>query len=1139
MMNKAIASHRRLRVLGADAVLALLLLLLALAGVSRAALTRSYTGTSLGPGGVASGSFNEVSSIAVNKSHDVYVLDKVGEEGRVYKFDAAGAPVNFSSTGTNEIKEIAVTPYGGGETEIAVDNSSGPAAGDIYVASLRHVWIYSESGEKLGVLERETGELHGVSVGPTGEVYVSYAVNGSFRIVRLAPTANPVTWADESGSMAGSSLGGEQTIATDPAGDVYVNVYGGIRKYDALQFGSLTAEGELVDPQDPESYGYMLTVAVDQADGHVFGDQQTFKRAYVREYDGSTTPPAALARFGEEEPGALNNHSYGVAIDEASEKLYVGDGSTVEIFGLIYHIPSVQTEAATNISTSEATLHGTVEPAGQEVTSCEFEYRPTSTTAAKDAPCEPSPPITGGATATVPVTAHVSGLNAGVSYRVRLLGATSGGPLSGESLSFVTVAVPNPLVLPDGRGYERVSLPENGEVDTIQDVPINMAPTEAGHTEQPFLVAPSGEAVAYMGYPGETGGIGKEGANFGNQYIARRLPSEGWRATDVSPPSIRVGDTPVFQGFTPDLSGGFVTAESPFEGAPGEGFHDLYYTTFGTGKYTPENTVAPPHRTKEEFGSYYVPTINGKAPSYEGSTPDRSHVLFAANDALTVNAPVRGAGQDNLYDSSEGKLTLVNVKPNGTPEAGATVGGTELEEIEQNGPMLDHAVSEDGKRIFWTSVNSLDLYVRENDTAPEENCTVPTDACTKLIGEEAQFWDATPNGSKVLYTQEGGLYIRDLETNETEELAGGGVKGVVADTENLEYVYFVAGAALAPGAEAVNCQLYQLSTREHCNLYALRVGEAPKYVGQLTGHDNDNNPESFYTHAGDWTGSLGWREAQATPDGKHLLFESNSHLTGYESKEASEVFMYDFTSSAITCLSCKASGEELKFQGAEGYVGSFLPVSHVSTALPHWMSDDGDRAFFDSVSALVPQDTNQTTDVYEWEREGAGRCNLNPGCIYLISSGSAREGSWLIGASASGNDVFFTTRSKMVPKDENEYVDVYDARVGAKAPATPPECTGTGCQGVPSAPPVFATPPSQTYNGVGNLEPTTASPISSKQKPLTLAQKLKRTLKACGKERRKKRAVCERHARRRYGKAKGSSSSKRQINRKLTSGRGR
>ena len=62
--------------------------------------------------------------------------------------------------------------------------------------------IYAESGAFLG--ELSGGEMCGVAVGPSGDVYVGIYGEGTVR--RYAPSANPVANADETGSMSG--LGG-------------------------------------------------------------------------------------------------------------------------------------------------------------------------------------------------------------------------------------------------------------------------------------------------------------------------------------------------------------------------------------------------------------------------------------------------------------------------------------------------------------------------------------------------------------------------------------------------------------------------------------------------------------------------------------------------------------------------------------------------------------------------------------------------------------------------------------------------------------------------------------------------------------------------------------------------------------------
>jgi hypothetical protein len=60
-------------------------------------------------------------------------------------------------------------------------------------------------------------------------------------------------------------------------------------------------------------------------------------------------------------------------------------------------------------------------------------------------------------------------------------------------------------------------------------------------------------------------------------------------------------------------------------------------------------------------------------------------------------------------------------------------------------------------------------------------------------------------------------------------------------------------------------------------------------------------------------------------------------------------------------------------------------------------------------------------------------------------------------ASRSGDDVFVVTRQQLVSSDQDDYVDLYDVRVGPGLSVPPldtaPSCEGEGCQGVPSAPP--------------------------------------------------------------------------------------
>jgi len=113
--------------------------------------------------------------------------------------------------------------------------------------------------------------------------------------------------------------------------------------------------------------------------------------------------------------------------------------------------------------------------------------------------------------------------------------------------------------------------------------------------------------------------------------------------------------------------------------------------------------------------------------------------------------------------------------------------------------------------------------------------------------------------------------------------------------------------------------------------------------------------------------------------------------------------------------------------------------------------------------------------------------------------------------------VFFTQRANLAPGASNENVKLYDARVGGGFPEASTACVGSGCQGVPPAPPIFATPSSVTFAGVGDFEaPPRKGRVVSERSTGGRAKKLSKALRACRRRSRQARAQCERQARKRY-----------------------
>ncbi len=858
---------------------------------------------------------------------------------------------------------------------------------------------------------------------------------------------------------------------------------------------------------------------------------------------GSGSGGSALGQRGEavssEVTGLLPNTEYAVCLLARNEAGETAVGSPVT-FTTQKAAPVVEGESFSDVGSIGASVDAQVDAEGLPTTYF-YEYGPSTAYGSAT-----SAVSVGDANHVVEAPARLSGLQPGAVYHFRVVLSNASGTVQGADATFTTLPAGIPG-LPDGRVFEMVTPPnnENAEVYTPKAVNGLIETGNGAPSELPFQASVNGEAVAYVGDP-TAGGSGLSGYDYGSEYLARRLPEGGWAQESIEPEE----EPPAYyQAFSSDLSIGVLESRAEPTLAPQapDGYKVLYTRDNSEGSYHPLFTTTPPNRSAVvgEFGAYHVPhnTLEYIEPAYAGSSADSGQLLFEANDALTENA-AGGAGEDplthipfaeenNLYDSVAGQLSLVNVLPDGETEANATFGAPALGQPEGNAPDFSHVISEDGSRIFWTDLNTGDLYVREDADQPQsplnarDECTVPGDACTMLISAGGRFWTASSDGSKVFFTKEGPLYEYDLDSGQTTDLSEGAhVEGVIGASTNGSYVYFV---------------------EEGDGLYMWHEGAKPTLIATLSGNDGgrvqpfvDDGRGQF----GDWQPGLGHRTAEVAPDGLSLVFMSEERLTGYNNtgigvgyytQQFDEVYVYEVEGARhLFCISCSPSGEPIQdntpphhnLDSEEAIAGGFLPVSWSNTYIPRWLTDEGGRAFFDSAQPLVSGDTNEAQDVYEWERDGVGSCHEEAGCDYLLSGGTGKAASSLLGASATGDDVFIITNTQLTPEDQNEDYNVFDARVGGVRPVSSPVCSGTGCQGVPGAPPVFATPSSETFNGVGNyLPPVGSKPggASKKRVPkarrLTRAQKLAGALRACRKQRRARRVGCEARARKRYGTA--------------------
>ena len=95
----------------------------------------------------------------------------------------------------------------------------------------------------------------------------------------------------------------------------------------------------------------------------------------------------------------------------------------------------------------------------------------------------------------------------------------------------------------------------------------------------------------------------------------------------------------------------------------------------------------------------------------------------------------------------------------------------------------------------------------------------------------------------------------------------------------------------------------------------------------------------------------------------------------------------------------------------------------------------------------------------------------------------------------TGNNVFFTTRDRLVLKDKDQLIDLYDARedggISSETETQRGECQGEACQGAAMTPPAIV-PGTATVEGAGNFIEAKAKAKKHKHKKRHRARKHRR-----------------------------------------------
>jgi hypothetical protein len=416
-----------------------------------------------------------------------------------------------------------------------------------------------------------------------------------------------------------------------------------------------------------------------------------------------------------------------------------------------------------------------------------------------------------------------------------------------------------------------------------------------------------------------------------------------------------------------------------------------------------------------------------------------------------------------------------------------------------------NAVSESGAKVFFTALgrdygecgglgagvampDTNEVYARVDASKADAHTVAISEPSKTDCGEcslsgkaDAEYQGASLDGSEVFFTTTqhllpgavgagADLYRYDFNGPAEGRVtllsagdpAGADVQRVVRVSDDGSHVYFLARGALT--SEPNSFGRHPEAGQESLYVYERDAAHPLGHVAFIG------------------TGSVG--SAQATPDGRFLVFESAADLTPDQEGhvEAGQVFEYDAQTGGLIRVSRGQGG--YNDDGHSSVYPATIPRSNFKLDWPIKrftglaMSADGADVFFTSEDSLTLQALSGGANVYEYHE----------GQVALISGGHDQVSVYnepavhLLGTSESGEDVFFETADQLVAEDTDTQLDVYDARIegGFPAPAAKPSCSEDACRGPLAA--GLQTPAPSSFSAVGEsaIAPGSGAPATSK-----------------------------------------------------------
>ena len=1004
--------------------------------------------------------------LAIDSEGHVFVLEN---EEQVTYYTPSSFPPTTGTTYSRHGQAVA-TEAEFGFHPLAVASNPGPSSGKDHLfvtdGTLTHEYDSAANGSALldGEFAQALPGCNGVkrSIGVDGSSGAVYFGEFSKRICIVDASGDEVLTSINGAGSPGGLLPAEPKISVDQANGhvlVFSNPAGAVREYDAS--GAFVAE-----------FGHFTTSIVRS------------ERVAVDNSCALHEPPLTEATT----PTC-------VAFDPAGGDVYVAFDDTkaktpdVWAFDRLQYgeAPLAANGTASGIGGGGATLNGTVNPRGFDLSECSFEYLSGSEyetngktfSGATSVPCIPDVTEVGRGNIPVPVHAQISGLEAQERYLFRLV--------AGNKYGSSTAEPPLMFGLPRVVGKQAQSVLYD-EATLGAEIDPSGLPTryrfEYATQAGTFDHSTRTEELAGNDGPTEVSfvltGL-EEGTRYYFQVVAENeagtvFGPEGTFATQVRQPvgscpnaeyrfglSAHLPDCRAYELVTPAETNGLVPYAAGNGSSPGTGFNDWLATPRGSGagetfSYFTDGTLSG-FEGDGRFDGYRAHRGAGEHPAGGWASELFSPSFTEAGDSTPDQ---RGTSTDQRYSfwRSTPQTTFTDTLPSGNylrSPRGSTATAC-------NPVLSQDAFEFVGCGDQGTDPEAASLYVSAGGTHV-------IFASSKHLEAEA-----APEGTVTIYDRPAGnssATVVSLAPGGSLFGAGEGA-GFVGSNESGDAVLFRVGGTLYLHREG---QTFQVASAPNTFAGISADGSRAFYA---TGPGN--TPSGLFTcnvQVGTCAGA-GKQEIVAngifvnvSADGSHALFTSEESLTGGEENEVGETAevgehnLYTWNGGAIAFVGILDPQDFLSFGGIpnmnlERWPTAINPGATMGWALaPARSTPDGSVFVFQSHAQLTAYDNEEYGEIYRYDPSApAGEiltcvsCELGdapPTGDALLEDANSATGitaeTVIPNITDDGDQVFFQSPDQLLPEDANEVADVYRWEAGDAAGCN----RARGCMGLISS----------------------------------------------------------------------------------------